>query len=193
MPPPGGNDYLAPHFVYAVRREAGDLLEGEELLDTGGLRIITTLDYEGYQRSAEKWAQIAYDLDRMSPEDLVATYGEAAAGEQGWIRQLQGRNINNDAMVTVNYRTGAVLAYVGSANFFGESTPEHQPNFDVIGQAYRQSGSAFKPITYAAGFESGVITPGHDAHGRAGRDRGRLLGPERGQPRARSRSGCATR
>ncbi len=155
----GNNDYLAPHFVYAVRREAGDLLEGEELLDTGGLRIITTLDYEGYQRSAEKWAQIAYDLDRMSPEDLIATYGEAAAGEQGWIRQLQGRNINNDAMVTVNYRTGAVLAYVGSANFFGESTPEHQPNFDVIGQAYRQSGSAFKPITYAAGFESGVITP----------------------------------
>ena len=156
---PDDNEYLAPHFVYAVRREAGDLLEGEELLDTGGLRIITTLDYEGYQRSAEKWAQIAYDLDRMSPEDLVATYGEAAAGEQGWIRQLQGRNINNDAMVTVNYRTGAVLAYVGSANFFGESTPEHQPNFDVIGQAYRQSGSAFKPITYAAGFESGVITP----------------------------------
>ena len=159
LAPPDDNAYLAPHFVYAVRREAGDLLEGEELLDTGGLRVITTLDYEGYQRSAEKWAQIGYDLDRLSDEELVATYGEAAAGEAGWIRQLQGRNINNDAMVTVNYRTGAVLAYVGSANFFGESTPEHQPNFDVIGQAYRQSGSAFKPITYAAGFESGVITP----------------------------------
>ena len=159
LAPPDDNAYLAPHFVYAVRREAGDLLEGEELLDTGGLRVITTLDYEGYQRSAEKWAQIGYDLDRLSDEELVATYGEAAAGEAGWIRQLQGRNINNDAMVTVNYRTGAVLAYVGSANFFGESTPEHQPNFDVIGQAYRQSGSAFKPITYAAGFETGVITP----------------------------------
>ena len=45
------------------------------------------------------------------------------------------------------------------ANFYGEATPEHQPNFDVIGQAYRQSGSAFKPITYATGFESGVISP----------------------------------
>ena len=61
--------------------------------------------------------------------------------------------------MTVNYRTGAVLAYVGSANFYGEATPEHQPNFDVIGQAYRQSGSAFKPITYATGFETGVISP----------------------------------
>ncbi|MGH2418460.1 MAG: transglycosylase domain-containing protein, partial [Candidatus Limnocylindria bacterium] len=49
LAPPRDNAYLAPHFVFAVRREAGDLLEGEELLDTGGLRIITTLDYEGYQ------------------------------------------------------------------------------------------------------------------------------------------------
>ena len=153
---PDDNAYLAPHFVYAVRREAGQLLEGEDLLDTGGLRIITTLDYEGYQSTAEKWAQVAYDMDRMSNEELAAKYGDAALA---WIGQLQGRNINNDAIVTVNYRTGAVLAYVGSASFFGESTPEHQANYDVLGQGFRQSGSAFKPITYAAGFESGVITP----------------------------------
>ena len=156
LAPPDDKAYRAPHFVYAVRREAAELLDGEELLDTGGLRIITTLDYEGYQTTAEKWAQVAYDMDRMTNEELAAKYGDEALS---WIPQLQGRNINNDAIVTVNYRTGAVLAYVGSASFFGESTPQHQANFDVIGQAYRQSGSAFKPITYAAGFESGVITP----------------------------------
>jgi membrane peptidoglycan carboxypeptidase len=153
---PQSSQFLAPHFVYAVRREAGDLLEGEDLLDTGGLRIITTLDYEGYQTTAEKWARIGYDMDRLSDAELVEAYGEEALT---WISQLRGRNINNDAIATVNYRTGAVLAYVGSANFYGESTPEHQPNFDVIGQGYRQSGSAFKPITYAAGFESSTITP----------------------------------
>jgi membrane peptidoglycan carboxypeptidase len=156
LAPPRDSSYLAPHFVYAVRREAGELLEGEELLDTGGLRIVTTLDYEGYQTTAEKWARIGYDMDRLTDEELIATYGEEA---MEWIRQQQGRNINNDAIVTVNYRTGAVLAYVGSANFEGEVTDEHQPNFDVIGQAFRQSGSAFKPITYATGFESGVISP----------------------------------
>ena len=156
LAPPASNQYLAPHFVYAVRREANDLLEGEDLLDTGGLRIITTLDYEGYQTSAEKWAGVAYDMDRMSDDELVAKYGEPAFE---WIALLRGRNINNDAIVTVNYRTGAVLAYVGSANFYGEATPAHQPNYDVIGQAYRQSGSAFKPITYAAGFESGTLSP----------------------------------
>jgi membrane peptidoglycan carboxypeptidase len=148
--------YRAPHFVYAVRREARDLLGNEEALDTAGLEITTTLNWDGYQRVAEKWAGVAYDLDRMSDRQLVRKYGEAALA---WIKQLQGRNIHNDALVTLNYRTGAVLAYVGSANYYGEPTDEHQPAFDVVGQAFRQSGSAFKPITYAAGFESGVITP----------------------------------
>ena len=156
LAPPRSNDYLAPHFVFAARREASELLDGEQALDTDGLRIYTTLEYNGYQVVAEKWARLAYDLDRLSEEELAEVYGEAA---MPWIRQLRGRNINNDAIVTVNYRTGAVIAYVGSANFYGEATPAHQPNFDVIGQAYRQSGSAFKPITYATGFESGAITP----------------------------------
>ena len=159
LAPPRDNQYKAPHFVYAVRREAAELLGNEDLLDRGGLVITTTLDYEGYQQFAEKWAGVAYDMDRLTNEQLLAKYGEAAAGANGWIYQLQGRNINNDALVTLNYRTGAVLAYVGSANYYGEATPAHQPAYDVVGQAYRQSGSAFKPITYAAGFERGVITP----------------------------------
>jgi membrane peptidoglycan carboxypeptidase len=154
--PPPELQYKAPHFVYAVRRAAAELLGSEDLLDRGGLEISTTLDYNNYQRFAEKWAAVAYDLDRLSDEQLITKYGEPALR---WIKQLQGRNINNDALVTLNYRTGAVLAYVGSANFYGEATKAHQPAFDVIGQAYRQSGSAFKPITYATGFERGVLTP----------------------------------
>jgi membrane peptidoglycan carboxypeptidase len=52
-----------------------------------------------------------------------------------------------------------VLAYVGSANYYGEATPAHQPAYDAVGQAYRQSGSAFKPITWATGFERGAVNP----------------------------------
>ncbi|HET7082558.1 MAG TPA: transglycosylase domain-containing protein [Candidatus Limnocylindria bacterium] len=156
LAPPRNRQYKAPHFVYAVRRAAAELLGDENLLDRGGLVITTSLDYNGYQVSAEKWAGVAYDMDRMTDEQLIAKYGEPALA---WIKQLQGRNINNDALVTINYRTGAVLAYVGSANYYGEATDAHQPQYDVVGQAFRQSGSAFKPITYATGFERGTITP----------------------------------
>ncbi|HEX2141435.1 MAG TPA: transglycosylase domain-containing protein, partial [Candidatus Limnocylindria bacterium] len=124
LAPPRDTDYRAPHFVYAVRREAQRLLGNEELLDRGGLRIETTLNYDGYQVFAEKWAAVAYDMDRMTDEELLAKYGEVALE---WIKRLQGRNIQNDALVTLNYRTGAVLAYVGSANYYGEATPAHQP------------------------------------------------------------------
>ncbi|MGZ8562158.1 MAG: transglycosylase domain-containing protein [Candidatus Limnocylindria bacterium] len=156
LAPPKNRQYKAPHFVYAVRRAAAELLGSEDLLDRGGLVIKTTLDYAGYQVSAEKWAGVAYDMDRLTDEELTAKYGKSATA---WIKRLQGRNINNDALVALNYRTGAVLAYVGSANYYGEATPAHQPAYDVVGQAYRQSGSAFKPITYATGFERGSLTP----------------------------------
>ena len=36
-------------------RAAADLLGDEQPLDSEGLRIITTLDYNGYQVPAEKW------------------------------------------------------------------------------------------------------------------------------------------
>ncbi len=156
LAPPTNRQYKAPHFVYAVRRAAADLLGGEDLLDRGGLVIHTTLDYAGYQVAAEKWAGVAYDMDRMTNAELTAKYGKQAFT---WIKLLKGRNINNDALVALNYRTGAVLAYVGSANYYGAATPAHQPAYDVVGQAYRQSGSAFKPITYATGFERGALTP----------------------------------
>ena len=58
--------YRAPHFVYAVRRAAAELLGSEERLDREGYTINTTLDYEGYQVSAEKWAAVGYDMNRMT-------------------------------------------------------------------------------------------------------------------------------
>src|SRR5436190_3734705 len=117
--------YKAPHFVYAVRSAANDLLGGEELLDSGGLTVTTTLSYNGYQVYAEKWAAVAYDMSHMSAAQLTRKYG---ANALTWIRELQNRNINNDALVTLNYRTGAVLAYVGSANYYGKASKAFQPN-----------------------------------------------------------------
>ena len=56
--------WRAPHFVWQVRRELGTILCGPdsgqdcEKIDTGGYRVVTTLDWK-MQQSAEKWSQAA--------------------------------------------------------------------------------------------------------------------------------------
>ena len=55
-----------------------------------------------------------------------------------------------------------ILAYVGSAGYYRDDLASRQldPKFDVAGRGYRQPGSAWKPLVYAAGFDTGEITPG---------------------------------
>ena len=181
--------YLAPHFVYAVRREAAELLDGEELLDTGGLRIITTLDYEGYQVSAEKWAQVAYDLDRLTDEELVAKYGEAAlawiapaAGSQHQQRRHRDRQLPNRGRARLR-RQCQLLRRVDAR--------QHQPN-------YRRPRPGVPPVRARPSSRSptppasrpGTITPASmfmDVEGEIvdGYER-----PERRRARARSRAGA---
>ena len=187
LAPPADNAFRAPHFVYAVRREANELLEGEDLLDTGGLTIYTTLDYRGYQRFAEKWARIGYDMDRLSDEQLVERYGEEALA---WIKQLQGRNINNDAIVTVNYRTGAVLAYVGSAELLRRGDAGAPAEL-------RRHRSGLPPVRVRLqadhvchGLRDRRHQPGDDVHGRPDRHCRRLQSAQRRQPRARAGPGA---
>ena len=77
LAPQHAQQYKAPHFVYATRREAAtSCWAARTCWRLGGLTITTTLDYNGYQLSAEKWAAIGYDMDRMSDDELTAKYGE---------------------------------------------------------------------------------------------------------------------
>ena len=68
--------------------------------------------------------------------------------------------------MTVNYRTGAVLAYVGSAGYYRNdvTTPQFQPKFDVLSDGWRQPGSAFKPFNYVTGINDGTIQFGFSAN-----------------------------
>src|SRR5206468_3207357 len=61
----------------------------------------------------------------------------------------------------LDYRTGDVLAYVGSAGYDRLDLASHrfQPQFDAAA-APRQPGSAFKPVVYATAFDKRVLTPG---------------------------------
>lgn len=115
---------LAPHFVFYVRK----LLEeryGSELLYTGGLNVVTTLDLD-YQRVAERVAR-----------------------EQ--ITKLAAHDASNAALVSLNPKTGEILAMLGSVDY-GDQSIDGEVN---VTTSLRQPGSAIKPLFYAAAFEKG--------------------------------------
>ena len=75
-----------------------------------------------------------------------------------WILGLRGKNIHNGAAAVIDYRTGEVLAYVGSASYTAKGTKKFQPQFDVLADGWRQPGSAIKPINYAIGIDDQTMT-----------------------------------
>ena len=58
----------------------------------------------------------------------------------------------------MDYRTGEVLAYVGSASYTAKGNKTFQPQFDVLADGWRQPGSAIKPIGYAIGIDDKALT-----------------------------------
>jgi membrane peptidoglycan carboxypeptidase len=129
---------LEPHFTYAVRQEAYEILaargstDPEEELYTGGYRITTTIDYE--------LQQAAQDLVRK------------------WVTSLVDKNVHNGALIAIDSATGEIVAYVGSVDFTNQDDPRVQGEFDVVGLGRRQPGSAFKPITYSSAFRAREAT-----------------------------------
>lgn len=118
------SNITAPHFVMYIK----EILEeryGTKMIEQGGLNVISTLD-----------------LDKQKiAEETVKTYGEKNVKYDA----------NNAALVSVDPKTGQVLAMVGSRDYFNESI-DGQVN---ITTSLRQPGSSLKPLVYAAAFIRG--------------------------------------
>lgn len=115
----------APHFVFYVKEQL-EAKYGQRQVEEGGLKVITTLDYD----------------KQMIAEEEVKR-GVEERGEQ--------YAFNNAALVAEDPRTGQILAMVGSKDYFDD---EIHGKVNVTTRA-RQPGSSFKPIVYAKGFELG--------------------------------------
>jgi membrane peptidoglycan carboxypeptidase len=154
--------WKAPHFIWRVRDELASKLCGEDStcppLDQGGLRVTTTIDSR-IQGIAEKWVKSATIVPRQDDIEAAAERLDLPYGE--WMRNLADKRLRNGAIVAVDYQTGEVIAYVGSADYYAtNSTSRFQPKYDVAGEGYRQPGSAFKPFNYAIGIDSKAMTAG---------------------------------
>ncbi|MDD5464235.1 MAG: transglycosylase domain-containing protein [Candidatus Moranbacteria bacterium] len=115
---------VAPHFVFFVLEQL-EKKYGKEFLQTGGLKIYTTLDYE---------------LQKMG-EDVVVKGAEKNIA----------RGATNAALVAVNPKDGDILAMIGSKDFYNKAI-DGEVN---IATTLQQPGSSFKPFAYATAFEKG--------------------------------------
>lgn len=122
---------LAPHFVFYVK-DYLDNKYGQNTLEEGGLKVITTIDYE----LQEKVEKIVLEKSKEN--------------ETNW----GGKNA---AVVVIDPKTGQILSMVGSRDYFDT---EIDGNFNVT-TAPRQPGSSFKPIVYALAFEKGYTDQTH--------------------------------
>lgn len=127
----------APHFVFYVKEYLNNKY-GEEFVEQGGLRVITTLDWS-LQKEAENLVKDGAEQN----EKLVQAY--------------------NASLVSIDPKSGEILAMVGSRDYWESPLPEgcspgvncrFDPHVNIAIRE-RQPGSAFKPFVYATAFQKG--------------------------------------
>jgi penicillin-binding protein 1A len=161
LTPPANRRILAPQFVLQARHELGGILCGPDAadkcpqVDSGGYTVITTLDWR-LQRMAEKWTEAG--ARAPNAKDTAAYLQTLGIPYQSWIKNMKGTGVQNGALAAIDYRTGQVYAYTGSAGFYLKGNKQFQPQFDVLEDGWRQPGSAFKPINYIVGLEDHTLT-----------------------------------
>jgi len=117
-------DLKAHHFVTMIQEYLEEEY-GRDYTDINmaGLRVYTTLDWD--------LQQLAEEIITKNVEKNETVY-----------------RASNAALVTIDPKTGQVLALVGSKNY-------SQDQFNVATSPNRQPGSSFKPFAYATAFEKG--------------------------------------
>ena len=155
------SQWKAPQFVWQVRKELTERLCGDDtetctVIERGGLTVTTTLDMR-LQGIAEKWVKAATVVPNA--KNPRATARALGLPYEQWMQNLVSKDLHNGALVAMDYETGDLVAYVGSADATARrATKKFQPRFDVLADGWRQPGSAFKPVVYSTGIAQRSIT-----------------------------------
>ncbi|MBI4064777.1 PBP1A family penicillin-binding protein [Candidatus Gottesmanbacteria bacterium] len=122
----GSESLRAPHFVAYIKEQLITKF-GSKLVEAGGLKVTTTLDWK-LQEIAQK----------IVNEEVT---------------KAKSLKVSNGAAVVIRPQTGEILAMIGSKDY--AATDSGGLKFNVATQGLRQPGSAIKPITYATAFKKG--------------------------------------
>ncbi len=118
----------APHFVMFIKQYL-ETKYGEKMLQEGGIKVTTTLNYDIQKKAEEGVKEFA-------------------------LQNAKKFNASNAATVAIDPKTGQILMMVGSRDYFDKVI---EGNYNVAINK-RQPGSSFKPIVYATAFAKG-FTP----------------------------------
>ncbi len=121
---PPRENITAPHFVFYVREQLEELF-GDQLVEQGGLKVITSIDL---------------------PKQKIA---EEAVAEN--IAKVEARGGDNASLVSIDTKTKQIVAMVGSRDFF-DADHDGQVN---IATTLQQPGSSLKPFVYLTAFSLG--------------------------------------
>ncbi|MCU0847948.1 MAG: transglycosylase domain-containing protein [Spirochaetes bacterium] len=137
----------SPFFNESVRKLLVDKF-GEDVVKRGGLSVYTTIDAEkqdialaALKKGVKAQRTYHINLSKRAKTDKISS------SEKEKSENIEG------ALISLNPLTGEIIAYVGGSEF---SSANQQ---DCVSQIYRQPGSSFKPVVYAAAVESRDITP----------------------------------
>lgn len=132
----------APHFVNYIQEYLIDKY-GEGVIETGHLKVITTLDWE---------------LQEIGEEAL----------KKGVEKNAKRNSGSNGAFMAMDPQTGQILVMVGSKDYYAKPEPEgcvsgktckFEGEFNVATKGLRQPGSALKPFVYMTAFKEQGLTP----------------------------------
>lgn len=120
------NSFIAPHFVIYIK-EYLESTYGAEVVEKGGLEVITSLDVRLQEQAEEAVAEVAKSNETKY-------------------------RASNASLVGLDPKTGQILAMVGSRDWFDDKV-DGKVN---VALRLRQPGSSFKPIVYSKLFEQGL-------------------------------------
>ena len=153
--------FNAPHFVDLVLQREGRELARDEDRNTGFQPVRTAGVPPAVQGDDRQDARLPHSRDGRDPSrgrsrgevrttlDLdLNRFIERSVTER--LASLRAENVRDAAAVVLDNRTGEVLGFVGSENYFA-------PGSGMVNGAMqpRSAGSTIKPITYLLAFERG--------------------------------------
>ncbi|MDQ1337690.1 MAG: penicillin-binding protein [Campylobacterota bacterium] len=125
----------APFIVDEVARKAAEL--GIKDIKTGGYDIYTTIDIR-LQEAGEKSLKYAYDTSIARMKANIGDRNDSMINPK----------LLNGALISVESKTGDILALVGSVDY-------KKSSYNRATQGRRQPGSAFKPFIYQVAIDLG--------------------------------------